>query len=216
MDIAEFVHKTADWTSSLTEAWTGRLVLYGALSLLLAWRLGSVVLQTLDRVEKSSPAEQAASYAGDLVILLCVGAVWWLIRRHDGEGVTVERLLDVAKRVALPLIALYMGLQAVGIVVTLLAGLLGLLLLGLGKVEDLGETLELVSRLIEQDANWQTLLAVAAMLAAYFFARRAGGRWPSTSASLGPAPSGYSSRTQGGPWATSAGAGSSPWTSGGS
>jgi hypothetical protein len=174
VDIAEFVHKTADWTSSLADAWTGRRILYAALFLLLAWRLGSVVLETLERIGRSSPAEQAAAYAGALGVPLCVGAVWWLIRRYEGEPITVQRLLDVAKRVALPLIAIYMSLQAVEIVAALGVGLFGLLLLalGLGKVQDLGDSLELVGRLIDQDANWQTLLSVVAMVAALYFARR--------------------------------------------
>jgi hypothetical protein len=174
VDIAEFVHRTASWTASLTDAWAGRWVLSGALFLLLAWRLASVVLETLDRIGRSSPAEQAASYAGALVIPLSVGAVWWIIRRHEGEPVTVDRLLDVARRVALPLIAVYLGLQGVEIVITLLAGLLGLLLLGLGfgGPENLGGTLEVISRLITQDTNWGTLLAAVAMVAALLFARR--------------------------------------------
>ena len=48
-----------------------------------------------------------------------------------------------------------MGLQAVEIVVALVVGLFGLLLLalGLGKAQDLGDSLEIVSRLIDQDAN---------------------------------------------------------------
>jgi len=67
-----------------------------------------------------------------------------------------------------------MGLQAVEIVVALVVGLFGLLLLalGLGKAQDLGDSLEIVSRLIDQDANWQTLLAVVAIVAALYFARR--------------------------------------------
>jgi hypothetical protein len=174
VDIAEFVHRTANWTSGLTEAWTSRRVLYGVLFLLLGWRLVSVVLETADRIGKSSLAEQAASYAGAFVIPLCVGAVWWLIRRHDGEGVSVERLVDVAKKVAMPLIGAYMGLQAVEIVLTLLAGLLSLLFLGLGfgEMERLSGALEFTSRLIAQDANWQTLLAVLAILASFWFVRR--------------------------------------------
>ena len=174
VDIAEFVHKTAGWASSLTDAWTGRRVLYGALFLLLAWRLGSVLLETLERIGRSSPAEQAAAYAGALAIPLSVGGVWWLVRRYEGEPITVERLLSVVKRVALPLIAIYLGLQAVMIVIALVAGLTGLLLLkvGLGKVQDVGDSLELVSRLIDQGTNWQTLVAVVAMVAALFFARR--------------------------------------------
>lgn len=174
VDIAEFVHKTASWSSGLTDAWAGRRVLYAALFLLLAWRLGSVVLETLDRVGKSSPAEQAASYTGALVIPLSVGAVWWTVRRHGGEIVTVERLLDLAKRVALPLIAVYLGLQGVGIVVTLVVGLLGLLLLGLGfgEMPNLDGTLAFVSRLIAQDANWETLLAAVAIGASLWFARK--------------------------------------------
>jgi len=174
VDIAEFVHKTADWTSSLTDAFTGRRLLYGALFLLLAWRLGSVVLETLGKIGKSSPAEQAAAYAGALVIPLSVGVLWWLIRRYEGEPITVERLLDVAKRVALPLIAIYLGLQGVEIVVALGVGLVGLVLLALnlGKVGDMGDSLEVVAQLIEQDANWQTLLAAVAIVAALLFARR--------------------------------------------
>ena len=67
-----------------------------------------------------------------------------------------------------------MSLQAVEIVAALGVGLFGLLLLalGLGKVQDLGDSLELVGRLIDQDANWQTLLSVVAMVAALYFARR--------------------------------------------
>jgi hypothetical protein len=174
VDIAEFVHKTADWTSSLTDAWTGRGVLYAALFLLLAWRFGSVLLETLERIGKSSPGEQAAAYAGALVIPLSVGVFWWLIRRHEGEPITVERLLDVAKRVAMPLIAIYMGLQGVEIVLALGVGLAGLLLLalGLGKVEDMTGSLEFVTQLIKQDANWQMLLGVVAVVAALLFARR--------------------------------------------
>jgi hypothetical protein len=174
VDIAEFVHKSADWTTRLTDAWTGRRLLYGALFLLLAWRLASVLLETLDRIGRSTPAEQAAAYAGALVIPLSVGAIWWLIRRHEGEPITVERLLDVAKRVALPLIAVYLGLQGVEIVAVLGVGLVGLLLLALGlsEVGDMGASLEVVGRLIEQDANWQLLLGAVAVVAALVFARR--------------------------------------------
>ena len=174
VDIAEFVHRTASWTSGLTEAWTGRRVLYGILFLLLAWRLGSVVLETVGRVERSSFVEETASYAGAFVIPLSVGVVWWLVWRRDGEEIPVERLVEVAKRVALPLIAAYMGLQAVDIVLTLVAGFVGLLFLalGLGEMEHLSEALEFGSRLIAQDANWQTLLAVATIIASIWFARR--------------------------------------------
>ena len=174
VDIAEFVHRTANWASGLADAWTGRRVLYAVLFLLLAWRLGSVALETVGRLERSSLAEEAASYAGAFVIPLSVGTLWWLVRRHDGEDVSVERLVGVAKRVALPLIAAYMGLQAVDVVLTLLAGFLGLLVLalGLGEMEHLSETLEFGSRLIAQDANWQTLLAAAVILAAFWFTRR--------------------------------------------
>ena len=86
----------------------------------------------------------------------------------------MERLVDVAKKVAMPLIGIYMGLQGVEIVLTLLAGLLSLLLLGLGfgEMERLSGALEFSSRLIAQDANWQTLLAVLAILATFWFARR--------------------------------------------
>lgn len=86
----------------------------------------------------------------------------------------MDRLVDVAKRVVMPLVGAYMGLQAVEIVLTLLAGLLGLLFLGLGpgEMEQLGGALEFIGRLIAQDANWQTLLAVVAILATLWFARR--------------------------------------------
>jgi cadmium resistance protein CadD (predicted permease) len=70
-----------------------------------------------------------------------------------------------------------MGLQAVEIVVALVVGLFGLLLLALGlrKAQDLDDSLEIVSRLSDQDANWQTLLAVVVIVAALYFARR--GMW---------------------------------------
>ena len=68
VDIAEFVHKTASWASGLTDAWAGRRVLYGILFLLLAWRLGSVLLETAGRIGKSSLGDQMAAYAGTLVI----------------------------------------------------------------------------------------------------------------------------------------------------
>ncbi|HET7271880.1 MAG TPA: hypothetical protein VFI90_12420 [Rubrobacter sp.] len=174
VDIAEFVHRTASWTSGLTEAWTSRRVLYVALFALLIWRLVSVFMQTADRVGRSSLAEQTAAYAGAFVIPFSVGAVWWLVRRYEGEGVSVERLLEVAKKVAMPLIGAYLGLQAVEIVFTLLAGLLSLLFLGLGfgEMERLSGALEFSSGLIAQDANWQTLLAVVTILATFWFARR--------------------------------------------
>ena len=68
VDIAEFVHRMASWTSGLTETWTSRRVLYVALFALLVWRLVSVLLQTADRIGRSSLAEQAAAYAGAFVI----------------------------------------------------------------------------------------------------------------------------------------------------
>lgn len=104
VDIAEFVHRVASWTSSLTDAWTNRQILYGALFLLLAWRLGSVVFEISERLERSTLAQEAASYAGALVIPLGVGVVWWLVWRYGGEEVSTESLVDVAKRAALPLI----------------------------------------------------------------------------------------------------------------
>ena len=141
VDIAEFVHKTAGWASGLTDAWTGRRVLYGVLFLLLAWRLGSVVLETLERIGRSSPADQAAAYAGALAIPLSVGGVWWLIRRYGGEPVTVERLLErrqegrAAAHRHLP-----GACRQSMIVIALVAGLTGLLLLkaGLGEVRGRG------------------------------------------------------------------------------
>jgi hypothetical protein len=174
VDIAEFVHKTASWTSGLTEAWAGRRVLYGILFLLLAWRLGSVLLETIDRIGKSSFGDQAAAYTGALVVPLSVGAVWWMVRRYGGETVTVERLLELAKRVALPLIAVYLSLQAVEIVATLVVGLLGLVVLGLGlgQMEGLDAMMDSISRLIAQDANWQTLLSALAIVASIWFARK--------------------------------------------
>ena len=174
VDIAEFVHKTASWASGLTDAWAGRRVLYGILFLLLAWRLGSVLLETAGRIGKSSWGDQAAAYAGALVIPLSVGAVWWMVQRYGGETVTVGRLLDLAKRVALPLIAIYLGLQAVEIVATLVVGLLGLVVLGLGfgQMEGLDRMMDLISRLIAQDSNWQTLLAALAIAAALWYARK--------------------------------------------
>jgi hypothetical protein len=174
LDIAEFVHRVASWTSGLTDAWTNRQMLYGALFLLLLWRLGSVVVQMADRVERSSPAQEAASYVGALGIPLAVGTVWWLVSRQGGEEVSVDRLVDVAKRAALPLIAAYMGLQYLNLVLVLLAGFLGLVLLalGFGKSETLSGALEFSSRLIAQEGNWQTLLAVVAILATLWFVRR--------------------------------------------
>jgi hypothetical protein len=174
VDIAEFVHKTASWTSGLTDVWAGRRVLYAILFLLLGWRLISVVMEAAGRVGKSSPADQAAAYAGALVIPLCVGAVWWLVRRYGGEPVAVDTLVEVAKRVALPLIAIYLGLQGIEIVVLLVGGLLGLLFvrLGLGGAGDPGGILGLVEGLIKQDANWQTFIASVAIVAALILARR--------------------------------------------
>jgi hypothetical protein len=174
VDIAEFVHKTASWTSGLTDAWAGRRVLYGILFLLLAWRLISVLFEAADRIGKSSFGDQAAAYAGALVVPLSVGAVWWMVGRYGGETVTVERLLDLAKRVALPLIAVYLGLQAVEIVVTLVVGLLGLVVLGLGfgQMEGLDKMMDSVSRLIGQDANWQALLSALAIVASFWYARK--------------------------------------------
>jgi hypothetical protein len=174
VDIAEFVHKTASWTSGLTDAWAGRRVLSALLFVLLGWRLVSVVMETAERVGKSSLADQAAAYAGALVIPLSVGAVWLMVRRYGGDTVTVETLLDVAKRVALPLIAIYLGFQGIEIVVLLVGGLLGLLFVraGLGGPGDPGGVLEWVDRLTNQDANWQTLIAAVAMVAALVLARR--------------------------------------------
>ena len=174
VDIAEFVHKTADWASGLTDLWAGRRVFYVALFLILAWRLVSVVLETFGRIGKSSLAEQAAAYAGALVVPLSVGAVWWMVRRRDGESVTVERLLDLARRVALPLIAAYLALQGVEIVVTLGVGLLGLVLLrlGLGQMENIEGAMGFISGLIGQDANWETLLASVAIAGALWYARK--------------------------------------------
>ena len=96
VDIAEFVHKTASWTSGLTDAWAGRRVLSAILFLLLGWRLVSVVLESVERVGRNSTADQAAAYAGALVIPLSVWAVWWLVGRQGGDLVTVDTLLDVA------------------------------------------------------------------------------------------------------------------------
>ncbi|MEW6635904.1 MAG: hypothetical protein AB1425_03725 [Actinomycetota bacterium] len=174
LDIAEFVHKTAKWASGLTDAWTNRPVLYGTLFLFLAYRLGSVTLETFERVGKSSLAGEAAAYAGALVIPLSVGIVWWLVGRPGGDRVSVEGLVETAKRAALPLIGAYMGLYAANIVLVLLAGLLGLLFLalGFGQVEGVTGALEFSGRLLAQDANWQTLLALVALLAAIRLAWR--------------------------------------------
>ena len=166
LDIAEFVHRTASWASGLTEAWTNRRVLYAALFLLLAWRLGSVALQAVERVQRSSLAEEAASYAGAFVIPLAAGITWWAVRRQGGGEVSVERLVEVAKKAAVPLIAAYMGLQAVDLALILLAGFLSLLL------ERLRGALEFSSQLVAQDANWQTLLAVVAILTALWGVRQ--------------------------------------------
>jgi hypothetical protein len=105
---------------------------------------------------------------------MLAGAVWWLVRRYGGDTVTVETLLDVAKRVALPLIAIYLGFQGIEIVVLLVGGLLGLLFVraGLGGPGDPGGVLEWVDRLTNQNANWQTLIAAVAMVAALLLARR--------------------------------------------
>jgi hypothetical protein len=174
VDIAEFVHKTASWTSGLADIWAGRRVMYAILALLLGWRLVWVVMEAAGRIGKSSLADQAAAYAGALVIPLSVGMVWWVVRRYGGDPVTVETLLDVAKRVALPLIAIYLGLQGIEIVVVLTGGLLGLLLVrvGLAGPGDPGGILALAEGLIGQDANWQTLVAGVAIVAAVFLARR--------------------------------------------
>ena len=174
VDIAEFVHKTASWTSGLADVWAGRRVMYAILTLLLGWRLVWVVMEAVGRIGKSSPADQAAAYAGALVIPLSVGAVWWLVGRYGGDPVTVDTLLDVAKRVALPLIAIYLGLQGIEIVVVLIGGLLGLLFVraGLGGPGDPGGILALADGLIKQDANWQTLVAGLAIVAALILARR--------------------------------------------
>jgi hypothetical protein len=174
VDIAEFVHKTASWTSGLTDAWAGRRVLSAILFLLLGWRLVSVVLESVTRVGRSSTADQAAAYAGALVIPLSVWAVWWLVGRQGGDLVTVDTLLDVAKRVALPLIAIYLGLQGIEIAVILVGGLFGLVLVGLGfsGPGDPGGILEIASRLLAQDANWQTLLAAVAVAASFVLLRR--------------------------------------------
>ena len=174
VDIAEFVHKTASWTSGLTDAWAGRRVLYAILFLLLGWRLVSVVLESVERVGRSSTADQAAAYAGALVIPLSVWAVWWLVGRQGGDLVTVDTLLDVAKRVALLLIAIYLGLQGIEIAVILVGGLFGLVLVGLGfsGPGGPGGILEIASRLLAQDANWQTLLAAVAVAASFVLLRR--------------------------------------------
>jgi hypothetical protein len=174
VDIAEFVHKTASWTSGLTDAWAGRRVLYAILFLLLGWRLVTVVMEAVENVGKSSLADQAAAYAGALMIPLSVGAVWWIVRRYGRDAVVVDSLLDVAKRVALPLIAIYLGLQGIEIVVLLIGGLLGLLFvrIGLGGPGDPGGILAWVDQLINQDANWQTFIAAVAMVAAFLLARR--------------------------------------------
>ena len=174
VDIAEFVHKTASWTSGLTDAWAGRRVLSAILFLLLGWRLVFVILETIERVGRSSTADQAAAYAGALVIPLSVWAVWWMVRRQGGDLVTVDTLLDVAKRVALPLIAIYLGLQGVEIAVILVGGLFGLVLVGLGfsGPGDPGGILEIASKLLAQDANWQTLLAAVAVAASFILLRR--------------------------------------------
>ena len=174
VDIAEFVHKTASWTSGLADIWAGRRVMYAILALLLGWRLVWVVMEAVGRIGKSSLADQAAAYAGALVIPLSVGVVWWMVGRYGGDPVTVETLLDVAKRVALPLIAIYLGLQGIEIVVVLIGGLIGLLLVrgGLVGPGDPGGLLALAEGLIRQDDNWQTLVAGVAIVAAVFLARR--------------------------------------------
>jgi len=174
VDIAEFVHKTASWTSGLADIWAGRRVMYAILALLLGWGLVWVVMEAAERIGKSSLADQAVAYAGALVIPLSVGVVWWMVRRYGGDSVTVETLLDVAKRVALPLIAIYLGLQGIEIVVLLIGGLIGLLLVRVGLVApgDPGGILALAEGLIRQDDNWQTLVAGVAIVAAMFLARR--------------------------------------------
>ena len=177
LDIAEFVHRAASWVSGLTDSWTNRRVLYGVLFLLLIWRFGSVVLQALDRVERSSPAEEAASYAGGLVIPLAVGLVGWLVWRQGGEDVSVERLMKVAKKVALPLIAAYLGLQILNSVLFMLGGSLSSVLYELGfRFQERGAltkgALEFTDRLSAQYGTWEMLLAVVAILASFWLARQ--------------------------------------------
>jgi hypothetical protein len=174
LDIAEFVYRSSGWAVGLTDAWTNRRVLYGALFLLLAWRLVSVSLDTLDRLSRSTLAQEAAAYAGALMVPLSVGAVWWLVGRPGGDRVAPEGLVNDAKRAALPLVAAYVGLQLFNVFLVLLAGSAGLffLLLGFGELDALNAALEFSSQLVAQDANWQTLLAALALLAAAWFARR--------------------------------------------
>lgn len=174
MDIAEFVHRTASWTSSIADEWLGKRALYSILFVFLGWRVYGAVSELVERLDKSSLAQEAAAYAGALAIPVIVGAAWWVIGRRGGAEISVERTIDVAKKTALPLIAAYMGMFMVGIILIFLTGILGIVLVasGLGGDQEMKQGLQLAGQFVSQAGNWQLLLAAGVLSAAAWMVYR--------------------------------------------
>lgn len=129
IDVANFARKLAGWTTRIVHerlsarsldssglgAWAMDIILFG----LVAWRVGTVIVELRERIVNTSFGSELAAYAGALgLVALCSVWVWWMTR---GRVIEEEQVAGAAGRNALSLVLAYLAPQMIAFVLLLVA-----------------------------------------------------------------------------------------------
>ncbi|MCL5994683.1 MAG: hypothetical protein M1546_01355 [Chloroflexi bacterium] len=114
IDVANFARRAAGWTVDIVTQRMARWALWVILIAVCAWRLWTVIAETTQRLAQDNLATTLSLYASALAVPLLVAAVWvlvgegWPWRRSRAGIPQPDAVSEIAEKVALPLITLYM------------------------------------------------------------------------------------------------------------
>ena len=173
--MGEFALRVADWSVAIVDRfprWAPRLVL----GTLVVWRLRDVLADAMTRVGGDSLAGVAPAYLGGLLVPLCVGLAWWIVRTARGRGAleldSTDDVLGETGRAIMPLILIYSTPNLLAFLISDLLIMLAKLNFARAAMISSAERVVGVLNATDFLFGWHLLVAVGAVALATRLARR--------------------------------------------